>query len=49
MQSIHLDGCQLDQKLNLLDKRWSKLAELIESHKTLLNAAVEFYQLCEQV
>jgi len=49
IQAGQPDGFQLEVKLNLLERRWSKLAELMEDHKSLLNSAVEFYQLCEQV
>ena len=49
IQTGQPDGFQLEVKLNLLERRWNKLAELMEDHKSLLNSAVQFYQLCEQV
>lgn len=49
IQTGHPDGFQLEVKLNLLERRCEKLTELMDDHKSLLNSAVEFYQLCEQV
>ena len=43
------DDQSIKQRTTLIEKRLSSLNELMESYRSLLNYAVEFYQLCEQV
>ena len=43
------DDQSIKQRTTLTEKRLSSLNELMESYRSLLNYAVEFYQLCEQV
>lgn len=45
----HHDAVNTQRKVSSVEKRWQRFLTNIEEYRGLLEAAVEFYQLYEQV
>ena len=45
----HHDALNIQRKVSSVEKRWQRFLTNVEEYRGLLEAAVEFYQLYEQV
>ena len=45
----HHDAVNIQRKVSSVEKRWQRFLTNVEEYRGLLEAAVEFYQLYEQV